>query len=59
MGLDSQPRFSPDGRSIVFISDRDGGESVWIQSIEGRDTLQLTRGKNDRYQSPALDARRR
>jgi Tol biopolymer transport system component len=53
MGFDSQPRFSPDGRRIVFISDRDGGENVWIQSIDGRDTLQLTRGKNDRYQSPA------
>ncbi|CAN5791071.1 amidohydrolase family protein [soil metagenome] len=52
MGFDSQPRFSPDGRRVVFISDRDGGENVWIMSVDGRDTTQLTRGKNDRYQSP-------
>jgi Tol biopolymer transport system component len=53
MGFDSQPRFSPDGRSVVFVSDRDGGENVWIISLDRSDTTQLTRGKNDRYQSPA------
>jgi Tol biopolymer transport system component/imidazolonepropionase-like amidohydrolase len=52
MGFDSQPRFSPDGRRIVFVSDRDGGENVWIMSLDRSDTLQLTRGKQDRYQSP-------
>ncbi len=53
MGFDSQPRFSPDGRRIVFVSDRDGGENVWIMSLDRSDTIQLTRGKQDRYQSPA------
>jgi dipeptidyl aminopeptidase/acylaminoacyl peptidase len=52
MGFDSQPRFSPDGRRVVFVSDRDGGDNVWIMSLDRSDTLQLTRGKQDRYQSP-------
>ncbi len=30
MQFDSQPRFSPDGSKIVFISDASGGEGVWI-----------------------------
>ena len=25
-----QPRFSPDGRSIAFTSDRAGGDNVWV-----------------------------
>jgi imidazolonepropionase-like amidohydrolase/dipeptidyl aminopeptidase/acylaminoacyl peptidase len=52
MALDAQPRFSPDGRRIVFTSDRNGGEGVWIMSLDLRDTLQITRGKNDKYDSP-------
>src|SRR5690606_20513445 len=32
MAFDAQPRFSPDGKRIVFTSDRGGGENVWILS---------------------------
>src|ERR1700730_9735261 len=28
--FDSQPRFSPDGKRIVFVSDRSGSTNVWI-----------------------------
>src|SRR5580704_18816985 len=30
MAFDSQPRFSPDGKWITFVSDREGSENVWI-----------------------------
>lgn len=52
MGFDAQPRFSPDGASVVFTSDRDGGENVWILSLDGADTTKLTRGSHDSYISP-------
>ena len=29
-GWDQQPRFSPDGKQIAFISDRNGSKNVWI-----------------------------
>lgn len=54
MGYDAQPRFSPDGQRVVFISDRDGGDNVWMISLDRRDTVQVTRGKQDRYQSPTF-----
>ena len=28
--FESQPRFSPDGQKIVFLSDRSGAENVWL-----------------------------
>ncbi len=52
MGFDAQPRFSPDGRHVVFTSDRDGGENLWILSTDLADTVQLTRGKHDGYLCP-------
>ncbi len=52
LAYDAQPRFSPDGKRIVFVSDRSGGENLWIQSLDGRDTLQLTKGDDDDYLSP-------
>ena len=52
MGFDAQPRFSPDGEHVVFTSDRDGGENLWILSLDLADTVQLTRGGHERYQGP-------
>ena len=34
MGFDAQPRFSPDGRSIAFQSDMDGGENLYVMSTD-------------------------
>ena len=52
MAFDGQPRFSPDGQSIAFVSDRSGGDAVWTISLDGSDTTRITRGENSSYQSP-------
>ncbi|MGH7678465.1 MAG: amidohydrolase family protein [Gemmatimonadaceae bacterium] len=52
MAIDAQPRFSPDGKKIVFTSDRDGGWNVWTMSLDKRDTTQVSRGKTNMYESP-------
>ncbi|MBA3343412.1 MAG: PD40 domain-containing protein [Gemmatimonadaceae bacterium] len=52
MAFDAQPRFSPDGKSIVFTSDRDGGDNVWTLDVATRRDRQITKGKTNRYRSP-------
>ncbi|MDE2874529.1 MAG: amidohydrolase family protein [Gemmatimonadota bacterium] len=52
MAFDAQPRFSPDGTRIVFTSDRSGGQNVWIMSLDGSDTTQITKGASNRTESP-------
>jgi len=52
MAYDAQPRFSPDGETIVFISDRSGGDNVWTLRLDFTDTTQVTRGNNSGYLSP-------
>jgi len=52
MAFDSQPRFSPDGSRIVFISDRSGDDNLWTAKADGSDAKALTKGKNQTYMSP-------
>lgn len=52
MAFDSQPRYSPEGNKVVFISDRSGGDNVWILDLETMEPEQRTEGKNYRMQSP-------
>src|SRR5216117_1120672 len=35
MAFDSQPKFSPDGKWIAFLSDREGSDNIWIIHPDG------------------------
>ncbi|HEX9611475.1 MAG TPA: amidohydrolase, partial [Gemmatimonadales bacterium] len=50
--FDSQPRWSPDGKRIVFLSDRGGAENVWLCDADGSNAKPLTKGNNNLYASP-------
>ena len=52
LAYDAQPRFSPDGKRVVFVSDRSGGDNVWMMSLDGKDTVQVTKGNTSDYVSP-------
>ena len=52
MAYDAQPRFSPDGESVAFVSDRSGGANLWVLRLDLTDTLQVTRGNGNLYLSP-------
>jgi len=51
MAFDSHPKFSPDGSKILFVSDRNGGENIWWFSLDKKDSLQVTKGNVEHYQS--------
>lgn len=45
MSFESQPRFSPDGKEIVFISDRSGAEQLWVCRPDGSEVRAITKGR--------------
>ncbi|WP_028986751.1 S9 family peptidase [Thermicanus aegyptius] len=45
-GIDASPRWSPDGQSITFLSNRSGKMQVWLISSEGGEARPLTRFTN-------------
>ena len=51
LAFDSQPKYAPDGNSILFLSDRSGGNNVWIIDRKEKDTLQITKGNTAKMQS--------
>ena len=38
-----QPRFSPDGKKILFTSDAGGGDNIWIMNRDGSKATQVTK----------------
>ncbi|TNE64762.1 MAG: amidohydrolase [Alphaproteobacteria bacterium] len=51
------PRFSPDGKSIAFISDRTGNENVWVMDTDGANLRQLAHDTEDaEFTSPSWSA---
>lgn len=52
MSFDSQPRFSPEGKRIAFVSDRSGAENLWIGNSDGTKLTQLSNDENAMYVSP-------
>ena len=58
LAYDAQPRFSPDGKRIVFVSDRSGGDNLWIMSLDKKDTVQLTTRQRQPVRLADLDPRR-
>src|SRR5689334_2340379 len=52
--FDAQPHYSPDGKSIVFVSDRSQSDNLWIVNADGTNPRALTRDNDQAFQSPTF-----
>ena len=66
-GYDISPTWSPDGKRIAFVSERDGLYEIYVMDADGRNEKRLTYGYGDENDagrptalawSPDLDSQR-
>ncbi len=43
LAMEVQPRFSPDGKKILFTSDAGGGDNEWVMNSDGSNAKQITK----------------
>jgi imidazolonepropionase-like amidohydrolase/Tol biopolymer transport system component len=48
-----QPRFSPDGSQIAFVSDRSGGDNLWVMNADGSEPHAVTDESEHLVHNPA------
>jgi len=54
LAFDSQPRFSPDGSRIAYLSDADGAENLWVRRTDGTGKpKKLSQDSKAEFASPA------
>ncbi len=52
MSFESQPKFSPDGQWIAFLTDRSGAENIWVMKPDGSDAKAITKDTKAMFVSP-------
>jgi Tol biopolymer transport system component len=50
--FDAQPKWSPDGKTIVYVSDRNGSDNLWLMAADGSHQHMLTRDEQRQFVSP-------
>ncbi len=53
LAYEVQPRFSPDGKKILYTSDLGGGDNIWWMNSDGSDAKQITKEKFRLLNNPA------
>ncbi|WP_262694195.1 amidohydrolase family protein [Kordiimonas aquimaris] len=56
VAVNYHPSYSPDGKSIAFISDRAGQDNLWVMDADGKNPRQVSKDLNARFLTPKWSA---
>ena len=54
LAWDMQPTFSPDGKSLAFISDRKGADNIWMINLKSKKLTQVSKEEEHSVHNPAF-----
>lgn len=49
MPYDVHPKYSPDGKSLVYISDKSGSDNIWTMDLATKEDKQITKEKKHNF----------
>ncbi len=52
---DTDPKLSPDGKRLAFVSDRGGSEQIWVMNADGTEARAITDDPDARFTDPVWD----
>lgn len=55
--IDTSPSYSPDGRQIVFESDREGSQELYVMNSDGSGVRRISGADGGRYSTPVWSPR--
>lgn len=53
MAYDVHPRFSPNGESLLFVSDKSGSDNLWIHDLKTKEETQVSKESKNNFFSAA------
>jgi len=54
MAYDYQARFSPDGKSLAFVSDREGADNIWLMDLASKKLKKVTSESTNSLHNPSF-----
>jgi Tol biopolymer transport system component len=53
LAYEVHPRFSPDGKSLAYISDKSGSDNIWLMDLSSKEDTQISKEQKNNFFSVA------
>ena len=53
LAYEVHPRFSPDGKSVAYISDKSGSDNIWVMDLSSKEDTQISKEQKNNFFSVA------
>jgi len=57
LAYEVHPRFSPDGKSVAYISDKSGSDNIWVMDLSSKEDTQISKEQKKQLFFSSLVAR--